>query len=254
MHRSVLPIVGLGCFLSLLLVVYRSVLFEDGQFAWDNASYCYYPLYLRVQQEWNAGRWPLWDPGQNCGEPLLGNPISAVLYPGKILYTLVSYPWAARLYVIAHAIVAFGGLIALGRSCGVSWLGSYLGGLSYAFGAPVLYMYSNVIFQVGAAWIPWGLCAIDRLLRQQRRRAGAELAVILALPVLGGDPESAYLVAVCGFGYAVLLAVQVPNRLGFLRSWPAILGLVLSWIVATLGLASTRSILPEFRSANLMRI
>ena len=67
MRRVVVPLVGLGCFLGLLLAVYRPVLFEDRQFAWDNASYFYYPLYLRVQQEWDAGRWPLWDAGQNGG-------------------------------------------------------------------------------------------------------------------------------------------------------------------------------------------
>src|SRR5438876_416113 len=105
MRRAGLSLLGLGCFLALLLVVYRRVLFEDGQFASGNASY-FYPLYLRVQQEWDAGRWPLWDPGLNGGEPLLGNPIAAVLYPGKALYAGLPYAWAARLYVISHTILA----------------------------------------------------------------------------------------------------------------------------------------------------
>src|SRR5258708_6754872 len=70
-----LPIVGLSGALLLLLVCFRRVLFEDGQFVHFDASFFYYPLYLRVQQEWAAGRWPLWDPGQNGGTPLLGNPV-----------------------------------------------------------------------------------------------------------------------------------------------------------------------------------
>ena len=70
----------------------------------------------------------------------------------------------------------------------------------------MLSLYSNVIFLVGAAWLPWGLRAIDRLLRQGRRRGAVELAAVLALQVLGGDPEAAYLTAVCGAGYAVVLA------------------------------------------------
>ena len=81
MRRAFLPLFGLACFLGLLLVLYRAVLFEDGQFAYRDSGFFYYPLYLRVQQEWDAGRWPLWDPGQNGGEPLLGNPMAAVLYP-----------------------------------------------------------------------------------------------------------------------------------------------------------------------------
>jgi len=243
MRRNVLHLAGLGSFLGLLVVVYRPVLFEDGQFASGNASY-YYPLYLRVQEEWDAGRWPLWDPGHNAGEPLLGNPIAAVLYPGKALYAWLPYASAARLYVIAHTVLAFAGMLVLGRTCGVSWVGSCLGGLSYAFGAPVLSLYTNTIHLVGAAWLPWGLAATDRLLRQGRRQSGAELATILALQMLGGDPEQAYLTVVCGAGYAAVLAVRGRNEPRCLLTSRALLLAVGFWIVATLGLASARIALP----------
>jgi len=249
MRRAVVPLLGLGCFLALLLVCYRPVLFEDAQFASANASY-FYPLDLRVQQEWVAGRWPLWDPGHNGGEPLLGNPMCAVFYPGKVLYTLLPYAWAARVYVMAHTFVAFLGLLVLGRSLGVSWAGSCLGGLSYAFAAPVLFLYSNPIRLVSAAWVPWGLCAIDRLLRQGQRRAGAELAAVLALQVLGGDPEDAYLTAVCGAGYGVVLAIRGRARPNWFHVRPIVFGTVVIWVGATLGLASAPMAQPGFLAMN----
>ncbi len=34
--------------------------------------------------------------------PLVGNPTAAVLYPGKVIYALLPYPWAARVYVVFH--------------------------------------------------------------------------------------------------------------------------------------------------------
>jgi hypothetical protein len=237
MHRVALPLVGLGCFLGLLLVVYSPVLFENGQFAGGNTSYFDYPLNLRVEQQWSAGRWPLWEPGQNGGTPLLGNPVAAVLYPGKVLYFLLPYAWAARLYVIAHTFVAFLGLLALGRSCGASWVGACLGALSYAFGAPLLFQYCNTNLLVGAAWVPWGLCAIDRLLRQGQRRGGVELAAVLALQVLGGDPEAAYLTAACGAGYALVLVVR-EGALDWHQVGIAALAACI-WLTATLALAST---------------
>jgi hypothetical protein len=240
MRRDALPVIGLVCSLALLGACYRAVLFEGGQFAYRDASHFYYPLYQRVQQEWSAGRWPLWDPGQNGGMPLLGNPMAAVLYPGKVLYALLPYAWGARLYIIAHTVIALLGAVALGRSFGVSRTGSLLGGLSYAFGGPVLSQYCNVIFLVGAAWVPWGLRAIDRLLRQGRRIGGAELAAVLALQVLGGDPESAYLTAACGAGYAALLSCHARGRPPWLPSWPQGLGAVAAWAVATLVLAPAR--------------
>jgi hypothetical protein len=244
MRRAGLLLVGSSCFLALLLVVYHRVLFADGQFAAGSTSH-FYPLYQRVQQEWDAGRWPLWDPGHNGGQPLLGDPMAAVLYPGKVLYAWLPYAWAARLHVIAHTIVAFLGLLALARSCGVSWSGACLGGLSYAFGAPVLLLYGNPLLLVGAAWTPWGLCAIDRLLRpgegsgapRRTRQGVAELAVVLALEVLDGDAEAGYLTVVCGAGYAVVLALCGRDRPRLLLTWPKALGAVVLWVAATLGWA-----------------
>ena len=104
----------------------------------------------------------------NGGMPLLGNPISAVFYPGKLVYAALPYPWAARVYVILHVLLAFGAMVALLRSWGVSMAGAALGGLSYAFAGPVVFQYANVIFLVGAAWMPLGV-ARDRPMAQARK-------------------------------------------------------------------------------------
>src|SRR5262249_5219880 len=124
------------------------------------------------------------------------------------------------------------------------------GGLSYAFGAPVLLLYSNVIFLVGAAWVPWGLCALDRLLRQGRRRGVVELAAVLALQVLGGDPEAAYLPAACGARYAAVPAGCAATGPRPLLTWPRAVGAVGFWVAATLGLASARTVRPRFLATN----
>jgi hypothetical protein len=245
-----LLVLGLGCFVALLLLCYGPVLFEARQFTGGNSSFFDYPLYQRVQREWDAGRWPLWDPGQNGGSPLLGNPLAAVFYPGKLLQALLPFAWAARLYVIVHTAVAFSGSLALARTLGTSWTGALLGAMSYAFGAPVLCQYSNTMYLVGAAWIPWGLAALDLLLRQGRRSALGTLAAVLALQVLGGDPEAAYLTAAGGLLYAAVLCAGAPALAGWLRAWwvlPACLGL---WAVASLGWSRARLPAPRFLVAN----
>ena len=216
MRRIVLllPLLGPVCALILLLVCFRAVLFGGEQFAYRDSAHFYYPLYLRVQQEWNAGRWPLWDPWQNAGMPLLGMPMTAVFYPGKVLFAILSYPWATRLYAVAHVTIAWAGMFALSRGWGQSATAAGLAAMAYAFGAPVLFQYCNVIFLVGAAWVPWGFLALDRLLRLKRRSGLLGLAVVLALQVLGGDPEAAYLTVLCGGGYALVLAARG-------SAWPA---------------------------------
>src|SRR5947209_9938392 len=110
MRRLIGPSVGLGCVLALFLACFGRVLFGGEQFGYRDAAHFYYPLYQRVQQEWSKHRLPLWDSRENSGMPLLGNPTAAVLYPVKIIYGIMPYPWAARMYILAHVALATGGM------------------------------------------------------------------------------------------------------------------------------------------------
>jgi Bacterial membrane protein YfhO len=227
----------LVCLTVPLIAIFGPTLFRDRQFAFQDAGHYYYPLLERVQQEWNAGRWPLWAQEAGAGTPLLGNPTAAVLYPGKLVFFLIPHPWAVRVFAIGHVVLAFGAMSALLRSWGVSVTGSTLGSLAYAFGVPVLSQTSNVIFLVGAAWAPLGFLAADRWVRCRQRGALPALTVVLAMQVLGGDPEAAYLTLVAALGYAVILtAARPPSVVGrLLRNAvmaliPIYLGLLgLSW-------------------------
>jgi hypothetical protein len=230
-----IPLLGPVCALVLLIVCFRAVLFDGQQFAYRDAGHFYYPLYLRVQQEWAAGRWPLWDPGENAGMPLLGMPMAAVLYPGKLVYALFSYPWATRLYTIAHVVLAWTGTFALARGWRQSPTAAGIAALAYAFGAPVLFQYCNVIYLVGAAWIPWGFFALEQCLHQKRRIGLLGLSIVLALQVLGGDPEAAYLTVVCGGGYVLLLTAR-DRELSRRHQWRCAV-VMFGWVAVTLGTA-----------------
>ncbi len=193
------------CFAALFLLCYASALFLDRQFGYRDAGHFYYPLYQRVQEEWKEGRWPLWEREENSGFPLLGNPTAAVFYPGKLIYAVLPYPSAARIYIAAHSALAFFAMLILMRSWGTSWAGAGLSGLAFAFGAPILFQHSNIIYLVGAAWLPLGVRALDRWLRLGRYSGVLELAIVLAMQVLGGDPQAAYLLGLSGGAYALLL-------------------------------------------------
>ncbi|HLH27782.1 MAG TPA: hypothetical protein VKW77_02635, partial [Acidimicrobiales bacterium] len=91
----------------------------------------------------------------------------------------------------------------------------------------MLFQYSNVVYLVGAAWMPLGIRSADRWIRLADRRAIGGLAIVLALQTLGGDPEAAYLVAIAAAGYAIGLA---HSRRGQPWSLPPAL-----WIAIALG-------------------
>ncbi len=218
------PLAATACVAALVVACHGGILFGGQQYAFRDSGHFYYPLYWRVQQEWSAGRLPTWEPGANGGMPLLGHPMAAVVYPGKLIFALVSYPWGVRLYTVGHEVLAFWAMLALMRSWGVSRTGATLAAMSYAFGGPVLSDYFNIIYLVGAAWLPLGFLAVDRWVRLGRRRGLVELALVLSMQVLGGDPETAYLTVVCGLGYALFLAVPATD--GRRRPWRWALGLL----------------------------
>ncbi len=248
------------CFGSLFLLCFSQTLFEGRQFGFRDAGHYYYPLHQRVQEEWNQGRWPLWAPEENGGVPLLGDPTAGVLYPGKLVFAVLPYAWGARIYIVMHTALAFVAMLVLLRFWGISWSGSGLGALSYTFGGPILFQYCNVIFLVGAAWLPLGMHAVDGWVRLGRRWGLWELAAVLAMQVLGGDPETAYLLGLAGAGYALGLAwtrararkageVRKGDRvqISWARSWSLavlLIAAVLVWSAATVALGV---LLPKLR-------
>jgi Bacterial membrane protein YfhO len=249
MRQGLASVMILSCFGALFLVCYAPALFGDRQFAYRDAGNYYYPLNMRVQAEWNAGRWPLWEPEENGGMPLLGNPTAAVFYPGKLVFAILPYAWGARVYIVAHSALAFMNMFVLMRSWGTSSFGSALSALSYAFGAPILFQSFNIIYLIGAAWLPLGIRAVDRWLRLGRRWALCELAIVLSMQVLGGDPQAAYLLGVASIGYAAALAWHraSSNRRVPVRPQPGFLGrgrllllaasVLVVWCAGTLTLA-----------------
>lgn len=239
MRRTLALFVPLACLVGLVFAYFGTVLLQDRQLNYRDSAHYYYPLYLRVQQEWDAGRVPLWEPEENGGMPLLGNPTAAVLYPGKIIYALFPYPWAAKLYAVAHVVLAAVAMALLVRSFGLGLNACAIGAFSYAFGMPVFFQYCNIIYLVGAAWLPLGVLGVDAWLRRRRRWGLPLLAVAMAMQTLGGDPETSYLLGIAAAAYAYLLYRR--ERPG----WPLkriAIAVGLAWLVFDFGVAAAMPI------------
>ena len=221
LSRISIPIVAAVCFLIVQGLYFKDVLFFDTQFGYQDAADFYYPFYQRIQQEWSAGRFPLWETEENGGMPLLGNPTSAVLYPGKLIYALLPYPWAARIYPLAHILLAGVGTYTLARFKSVSAAGACIAMLGFACGAPLVHSTSNVIFLVGAAWTPWAWLALEGWIRQVRLQYLLGLSLVFGLQILGGDPQAAYLELVAAIIYLFvrsgkLISISVSRTSGII--------------------------------------
>ena len=210
-YRLLLPAAALV----LAVWLFFPILFQNGQFIYRDATDFYYPLWHRIQESLNAGEAPLWDSTENLGQPLLANPTSAVYYPFKLIFFFTwcfpaSYGLCFKAFVLIHYALALGGIYRLARHLGRSPTASTAAALAYTFSGPVFFQYCNPIFLVGAALLPWGILAGERLLRTRSVSSVAVLAGVLALTVLGGDPQTAYII-----GLLLLALLWVQKRAGF---------------------------------------
>ncbi|MDO5566818.1 MAG: hypothetical protein Q4G59_09195, partial [Planctomycetia bacterium] len=187
-------IIFVCCF---FLFFFRQVIFEGRQFSFRDGANFYYPVLQYVHSYWQSGTIPLWDPNENVGQPLAASASAAVFYPGQAIFFLsdvlpVSYGFCYALYHLIHIALVWVAMFFLCRHWKISFAGSLIASMSYALCGSIFGQYCNTIFLVGAAWLPLGVMWGDQLLVRRDVRSFLLLAMVLALMVLGGEPQTAY--------------------------------------------------------------
>jgi hypothetical protein len=195
----------------LIALLFGRTLICDEQLAFRDAGHFYYPLFEQQFQEWRGGRVPLWNPHENGGEPLAANPTASVFYPGKILLALLPFPLAYKTYLVGHLLLAAGNAYAAARLFGLGRAGASMASLGYAGSGFVLFQVYNIVFLVGAAWLPWGMLASYRLLDRQTIGWVGVAGASLALSILGGDPQTAQMILVLALPLALFRALSWPR-------------------------------------------
>ena len=208
--------------LALLFAFFAQAMNDSTRFAHRDVAFYYYPLFEYVQRLWETGTPPWWNPYDNLGQPLAGDPTAAVFYPGKAIFFLasaglLSFGLCFKLYIWAHVALAWLSARRLARGVGVSRVGAEFSGLAYAFSGQVLFQYSNVIYLVGAAWAPFLLLyALQfrsaRAFRAQLR-AVLKFSIVASLAILGGEPQIVYLI----LGFSSVALIMSPSRFGTWR-------------------------------------
>ncbi|MDR2706174.1 MAG: hypothetical protein LBC02_10380 [Planctomycetaceae bacterium] len=191
--------------LGLCLLLFWNVLFGNQQTCFRDESHFHYPLFKYVQTELNAGRFPLWTPYDNIGQPFFANAAIGILYPGKLIFFLpfdfaLLYSW----YLAGHVFLATLTMYRLMRFWRISPSGATLGALSYGFCGTVFGQYCNPTFLVGAAWVPEAILWADRALTRRSFRNALICAAILSVMLLGGDPQAAFHAGLAASLFALL--------------------------------------------------
>ena len=146
------------------------------------------------------GAWPLWNPYEGFGLPLLADPSLQVAYPPTWLNVVLAPPTVYKMLLLGHAVLAGAGVVALGRRWGMSGLAASLAGSAWCASGPFLSAGSLQQHFCGAAWIAWVLLALESALAAPGPRAAARLGAVAAVEALTGSADMCLLTAVAAAG------------------------------------------------------
>ena len=149
---------------------------------------------------------PLWDLTLGFGQPWLADPSAQLLYPTTWLSVLVA-PWAAySVFAIGHLAFSGAGFTRLARASGLRRTASLVVGGAWMLSGPFVSLVNLWHHLAGAAWMPWVVLAVHRLVRRPCRQTAITLGVCVALQVFAGSADMLLLTAVLSLAWAVGVA------------------------------------------------
>jgi len=172
-----------------------------------------------------AAEWPLWNPHQAFGGPMLATAQVGALYPPNWLHALLPSDRAFVVLAFLHLVLAACAAGLLVTAFGGPLAGALVGGFVYASSPNVIASIYSPPLLYAAAWAPLLLYGVDRIADGVTPRRVVGLAVVVAMMLLVGWPYAFAMTAFAAalYGSAVLLARWVRERL---FPWRELLALV----------------------------
>ncbi len=158
--------------------------------SWDLFLY-FQPMYDYVGRALGAGRIPLWNPHQGCGEPLLGVLQGGVFHPARLLLLVLDTPRAMAWSAVGHIGVALVATFLYARSLRTSRSAAAVAGITFAFGVIAAMIYQPATFLEPGPWLPVAALAIHRVVATGRWRWVAAASFAIAAPILAGGYQIA---------------------------------------------------------------
>lgn len=224
-------------------IFFLPILIANETFAYRDSGRFYYRQFEWNKAQWENGRIPLWNPQENLGTAVVGEASSSVFYPLQVLFLipLIRFSTAFVLYAAVHVYLASVGAFFLARNlrCGV--LESLIAAISFSLCGSVLFQTCNIVFLVGASWLPFGILFAYQIVNPERASIHAwrrlvfrslMLGSTLAMTTLGGDPQTAYHI---GIASALLVAYRLYSGWRQASFWKESKSLACSVAILVLG-------------------
>ena len=205
----------------------------------NDTVFQFFPWELEVRHALKEGRLPLWSDLADGGSSPWVNPQAGALSLIALLARALPIQHFLLAALALKILVAFEGAWLLARRVGASRRAALLAGGGFALGGGILAWGLFPHTQAGA-WVPWVMVGAIGLLRRPRPIAVATTALLTAVMLLSGHPETAANGGLFAAGCALLLAR---------RRRPLVRGLASAALAAALGFCLAAPQLLPFAAA-----
>lgn len=152
------------------------------------------PIYAFIRRNLKLGIFPLWNPHQACGYPLVGMIQVGIFYPLNLILYLLPELYSWDIFIFIRILLSGIFVYCLMQTLKFSRIPSLVAAISFMLSGPMLllqYWTANVDIL-----LPILLIACERLIRTSKKHNIAFLGFTVALTIFGGHPEHIFLVNV----------------------------------------------------------
>jgi hypothetical protein len=192
---------------------YNSYLVDPGASAWQ-----WEPWTAKVSRLYLAGEPPLWNANEGFGAPLAANMQSAPYFLLELPLFLRPTPLVWNAYLLGRCLLAGVLTYALARALAVGVVGALGAGTAFMLCGYFALWLNNSWLNVDVL-LPAVLLGIEQVLRRGGGWWVLGLGVVTSQTLLGGMPESTFVVLLCALAYGIV-------RLAVLRAAGATWGTV----------------------------
>lgn len=189
----------------------------------------FYPYYALTTQALDEGHWPLWNPLEYAGMPLLANCQTAVFYPPRLLHSFFELHLATTLYILLKLWLC--GMTAFLCARGLGMRGGFDRFFSVAWMlASYNIIWANWSLPDVSVWLPVLFLGVERILAQEYRPGFFAVALGGSMLLLAGHPETALGMGLgLGVYFVARLAIGMADGEAILRPIAVCVG---AWLLA----------------------
>ncbi len=200
------------CFLLLAVacIGYWQVAFMQNTLKWDVIDQ-YYPWRMFVVQCLREGIWPLWNPYEQFGFPMHGDPQSGVWYPFVWLSALFQQytVYTVQAEYMLHVFLGGVGMMLLLKNFEVAKTQRFLFSCAYMLCGLYVGNAQHLTFVIAACWLPFVFNTFKNMLQQPTIAGAIWFALFCYLLLSGGYPAFTitvfYILLACTFYHILVL-------------------------------------------------